>query len=62
MKTWAQTRDDLRQAALDFDGVEVPEPLWPHAEDIVASDPAFSLGHARGPDSYFRRLYPPEAD
>ena len=55
-------RAELRQSALSFDGVEVPKALWPHAEAIVAEDPEFSLGPARGPDGAWRRLYPPEED
>lgn len=54
--------DELRDAACDFDGVEVPESLWPAAQAVVAEDAGFTLGPARGPGGAWRRLYPPEED
>lgn len=46
-----------RQAAIDYDGVEVPRPAWPFCEDIEKEEPAlFTLGPARGPGGDWRRL------
>lgn len=55
---WRATIDTMRQAAIDFDGIEVHKDDWPAAEHIVKNYPGhFNLGPARGPDNAWKRLY-----
>ena len=61
--TEAELKADWRQAAIDFEGCEVPRAAWPLAEAIVAEEPdAFTFGPARGPGGDWRRLEPIETD
>lgn len=50
----------LLTACNSFGGVEVHRSDWATAEALVEAGHAKSLGHARGPERAWRRLYPLE--
>ena len=50
-----QDQRDLLEQVREYDGMEVPQPWWDDAEALEKAG-LCTLGGARGPNRYWRRL------
>jgi len=58
---WAKAKADMLKEIETYEGLEVPEYLWPICERLVA-DKKITLSYARGPGKFWRRAELVEED